>query len=103
MGIRGRGPRNPVWRDNRQRPLGSGSEVSCLPAALGDRKDSRKHLICLLLQLLDEETGTFRRIGLTKISGYARGQADIRAFSGDEASMPCSWDAETGVHTIRII
>ncbi|KAF4635806.1 hypothetical protein G7Y89_g2288 [Cudoniella acicularis] len=84
----------------------------CLPVAL-DRVTSRseldgspQELVCLLLQSVKGEHGTFRRIGLTKISRYhSRSQEEVFELSkfGEEANMPCPWDPIAKKHTIRII
>jgi hypothetical protein len=80
--------------------LGPAGQVYCLPVQM----DSRRYLICLLLQ---ERIGmgNFRRIGLTSIPPYdSDGQQDVLERSGDEEAIPhCDWDAEAGKHTICIV
>lgn len=89
--------------------VGPEGRVHCLPAVL-DPSTSPQELICLLLQSVDEDniktTATFRRVGLTKISRYhPKHQEYVQKLSksGEEAKMPCPWDAKTGKHIIRII
>jgi hypothetical protein len=82
--------------------LDSNGCVYCMPA----RKDSDNYLVCLLLQLeiTDTETGKYRRIGLTKISPYERGQSEVRELSGDETNIPYgNWNASTEKHTVCLI
>jgi len=50
------------------------SQVYFLPAAKGERKNSPKYVICLLLQLVEKESGMYKCIGLTSISSYLQGQ-----------------------------
>jgi hypothetical protein len=87
--------------------FGPDSEVYLLPAAKGDRKDHPKYLICLLLQLFDKESGTFKRIGLTRVSPYLEGQEQVLEPSGDEKTVPCrkyNKDVgEAGEHIICVI
>jgi hypothetical protein len=84
-----------------------GGQTYCLPAAWVERKGDSQHLICLLLKLVDNETGKFERIGWSKITPLVDGQKEILEPFGDEANMPCErWDADAGKggeHTIRII
>ncbi|KAH6664945.1 heterokaryon incompatibility protein-domain-containing protein [Halenospora varia] len=82
----------------------------CLPAARDrsnlELEESPQELICLLLQAIEGEPGTFRRIGLTKISRYhPKSQEEVLGLSTseDEAKMPCPWDAVAKKHTIRVI
>ena len=85
--------------------IGHNKRIFCLPAAR-DRTTSPRELICLLLQAVPGELGTFRRIGLTKISRYhPEHQTEVLELStsGEEARMPCPWDVKTKKHTIRII
>lgn len=85
--------------------LGSEGGIYCLPV----RTDSGKYLICLLLQLLRDGSGKFRRVGLTKVPPYISGghqsSEEIvlsRPEHGDELA-DCPWDAESGGHTICIV
>lgn len=85
--------------------FGPRGQIYCLIAARGI---GTKYLICLLLQLKDRATGTYIRVGWTKISQYDQdSQKLIVEPTGEEAGMPCvSWDAEAGErgeHTIIVV
>jgi len=83
--------------------FGPDSHVYILPAAWSDRNNP-KYLICLLLQLVDQESGMFKRIGLTKISPYFSDQRKVFEKLGDEKELPCRrWDEKTEKHTICVI
>jgi len=84
----------------------------CLPAAKSERWETEesKYIICLLLQAAGGfEDGTFRRIGLTKLSPWGDKQARnletgiLKSYESDIA-MPCrDYDPETGMHKIVLI
>jgi hypothetical protein len=86
--------------------FGGSGEVFCMAVAWGSRSDSQKYLICLLLQLADSASGTYRRVGLTKISplfgnGGKEAGLDWNEYKG---KVPCrKWDSETGKHTVLIL
>jgi len=83
--------------------LGPDGHVYCMPA----RKDSAGYLICLLLQLEKKdkrETGSFRRVGVTKVPPYESGQKMVLEISGDEATVPHSkWDARRKKNIFRVV
>lgn len=85
--------------------LGPRGEVFCLPVSR-DRSSAPRELICLLLQSVRDQKagiGTFRRVGLTKISRYhQKHQNEILSLSGEERKMPCPWDEKAKKHTIRL-
>jgi hypothetical protein len=77
--------------------FGPQGDVYCLPA----RIDSKKYLVCLLLQLDKKDnawTKNYRRIGITKIPPYASektGQKRLLGMSGDQNNVPFpSWGCE---------
>jgi hypothetical protein len=83
--------------------LGPDGGVFCLPACR-DRSSAPQELTCLLLQSVEGAEGTFRRVGLAKISRYQQeDQKEVMASSGDEASIQLLWDPEAQKHTVRII
>jgi hypothetical protein len=73
------------------------------------RKDTREYLICLLLQvemLNYEETGCYKRIGLTKVPPYIKTDHEIvQKLTTEEAtSVPFgNWHAGEGKHTIHLV
>ncbi|KAJ0123870.1 hypothetical protein J7T55_012341 [Diaporthe amygdali] len=95
--------------------------VYCLPAARGPRSEDEesKYIICLLLQQavgddqikdLDrtQQKGTFRRIGLTKLSGWGDKHTyeHILTPHASDTSLPhwpFGFDTTTNRHLIRII
>ncbi|KAE8450422.1 hypothetical protein EG329_006497 [Mollisiaceae sp. DMI_Dod_QoI] len=83
--------------------FGKSGRVYCLPA----RRDSAGYLICLLLQLERRDgvdTGSYTRIGLTKIAPYEEGQEKMLEFSTEDEPIPhADWDAIHRKHTIQIV
>jgi hypothetical protein len=84
------------------------SEVYCLPVATGERIRGEDYIFCLLLGAEGDThgRGTFRRIGLTKLSPWADMLAhrQIRDSFVDDEDLPClQYDRATGEHRICII
>lgn len=95
--------------------------VYCLPAALGPRTEDKesKYIICLILQQADsddkvrelnrlEQRGTFRRIGMTKLSGWGDKHTyehilTPHATDTQLPHWPFGFDEKTNRHLIRII
>lgn len=95
--------------------------VYCLPAARGPRTEDKesKYIICLILQQADgddqvrelnrlEQRGTFRRIGMTKLSGWGDKHAyehilTPHAMDTQLPHWPFGFDEKTNRHLIRII
>jgi hypothetical protein len=78
----------------------------CLPVAKGERINGEDHLICLLLIEADgHERGTFRRIGLTKLSRWADKVTYHHIFHvcAEDKDLPSQKYDKTGNHLIRII
>ena len=88
----------------------------CLPVAKGDRIHCEDYLVCLLLSAVDDEgggngdhphpRGTFRRIGLTKLSSWGDKFTYQHLFDvcDGDANLPCQhYNESTGKHTIRIV
>lgn len=97
------------FSQDRHQVLDSG-RMFCMPAAIGDRINGEEYLICLLLQEMTGRKGTFRRIGLTKLSPWGdklayRQMLDL--FPGIDEYMPCLEYSETrkaeGRHLIRLV
>lgn len=67
--------------------FGSEGNIHCLPVT----REVDGKLSCLLLQLAEKETGTYRRIGVTKLSAYQTGPEKVlaRLDEAEEASLPC--------------
>lgn len=101
-----------------------GSEkVYCLPAAYGPRSEEKesKYIICLILQQADdddheqvksllrtEQKATFRRIGMTKLSGWGDKLTyeNIMTPHAKDTDLPCwphEFDDIKKRHLIRII
>src|SRR3569833_2107961 len=89
-------------------------DIYCLPVSRGERVeiDESKYLFCLLLQLEPESDpqcmgrGTFRRIGMTKLSTWADKLAHqyILKSSQAEGNLPHQgYDDVSGKHRICII
>jgi hypothetical protein len=82
--------------------LGPNGHLYCVPAL----KDSGEYLICLLLQLErknGEETGFYKRVGLTKVPPYNQtGQDEVMKPSRDEVPYG-PWNARTKKHTVCIV
>lgn len=95
--------------------------VFCLPAAKGPRTEDKdsKYIICLILQQADgddqvkglnrlEQKGTFRRIGMTKLSGWGDKHTYEHiltplATDTQLPHWPFGFDDKTNRHLIRII
>ncbi|KAK7699622.1 hypothetical protein SLS64_011576 [Diaporthe eres] len=108
--------------DERLHTIFKSDNVYCLPAALGPRSEAKesKYIICLILQQATsdeeqvrglepaEQDGTFRRIGLTKLSSWGDKLTyeHIRKHHARDAELP-QWphgfDHKTKRHLIRII
>lgn len=98
-----------------ERIFGPDAGVCILPAALGERTATKesKYIICLLLQLVKEDTcdgpiTMYKRIGLTKLSPWADNSAVqslriLEAFDSDVTIPNQGYDWETGTHRILII
>ncbi|KAG9231789.1 heterokaryon incompatibility protein-domain-containing protein [Amylocarpus encephaloides] len=78
-------------------------QVYCLPV----RTNSGNYLICLLLQLLRDGSGSFKRIGITKIPPYIEeGRITVlqTPILEDHADIPgVDWNPVVRKHTIRIV
>ncbi|KAG6355369.1 hypothetical protein INS49_003331 [Diaporthe citri] len=106
--------------DKRQRIFKS-HDVYCLPAARGPRSEDKesKYIICLILQQAAdddqvkdltplEKKGTFRRVGLTKLSGWGDKltyEHILTPHAGDVylPQWPHAFDTTTNRHLVRII
>jgi Heterokaryon incompatibility protein (HET) len=84
----------------------------CLPAAKGERTEveESKYIICLLLQAAEGfEDGTFKRIGLTKLSPWGDKLARnletgiLKSYDSDIDLPHRHYDLETGMHQIVLI
>ncbi|KUI69658.1 hypothetical protein VM1G_04744 [Cytospora mali] len=113
---------SPEDDEKRYKIFGS-KDIYCVPAAYGERTEAQgsKYMICLLLQLAEndkglpkhwkkaERRGTFRRIGLTKLSTWADKTAYDHILEKLESDVnglpyrPHKYRPETGHHLIRVI
>lgn len=109
--------------DNEKLPrIFQSDNVYCLPAALGPRSEAKesKYIICLILQQATsdddqvrdleptQQDGTFRRIGLTKLSSWGDKltyEHILTAHARDAQlpQWPHGFDYKTNRHLIRII
>lgn len=99
--------------------------IYCVPAAYGERSEAKgsKYMMCLLLQLAEDDKGlpkdwdetkrqgTYRRIGLTKLSTWADKETYVHILTKRDSDMeprelphrPHQYRETTGQHLIRII
>lgn len=98
--------------------------IYCVPAAYGERTEAEgsKYMICLLLQLAEDDRdlpadwdetdrhGTYRRIGLTKLSTWADKETYERILDTLDSDLELprvhkahDYRGNTGQHLIRII
>ncbi|KAG8161063.1 hypothetical protein KVR01_009327 [Diaporthe batatas] len=107
--------------DDQRRGIFDSEKVYCLPAAVGPRSEDNdsKYIVCLVLQQADddeqvkhlklsERRATFRRIGLTKLSGWGdkltyKHILDYHQKDRGLPHWPHSFDLATKRHLIRII
>lgn len=103
--------------DDKDYNIFNSDDIFVVPASMGPRieDDKSKYLICLMLQQVRDHgqfrgNGTFRRIGLTKLSPWADKLArqHIITFSGSDIDLPHvgghdGFDEKNGRHLIRII
>lgn len=107
--------------DDRLHKIFDSDNVYCLPAAFGPRSEAKqsKYIFCLILQQADlydqvrdlnrtEQKGTFRRIGLTKLSSWGDKHTyehilTPHASDAELPQWPRGFDDKTKRHLIRII
>lgn len=107
--------------DDKLHGIFESDNIYCVPAAFGPRSEQKdsKYMLCLILQqaatddqakglTYTEQQATFRRIGMTKLSGWRDKHTyeHILTPHAKDAHLPCwpsGFDTATGRHLIRII